>query len=52
MHKKQEFIRDAKYSKKILNEIYKNTSGKCDYIGEWHSHPDNSPISLLDKISL
>lgn len=52
LHSKFKFMRDYKYSKKELDKIFIETGGQCDYIGEWHSHPFNCSISILDKISL
>lgn len=52
IHSKFKFMRDYKYSKKELDKIFVETSGCCDYIGEWHSHPFDCSISILDRISL
>lgn len=51
-HHKYRFMRDQKYCKSELDRIYIETSGHCDYIGEWHSHPFNCSISPLDMLSL
>lgn len=46
------FKRDKSFTKKEIDRIFVETNGNCDYLGEWHSHTFNCPISLLDKISL
>ncbi|OQP44869.1 hypothetical protein A4H97_10960 [Niastella yeongjuensis] len=39
------FEKDIAYCQSFLNDVYKESSGKYVYIGEWHSHPskDNRP---------
>lgn len=51
-HSKCMFTREQTYCKHELDRIFVETNGRCDYIGEWHSHPFNCSISLLDIISL
>lgn len=51
-HSNFRFTRDQKYCKNVLDRIFVETNGRCDYIGEWHSHPFNCSISPLDMISL
>ena len=52
LHSPFRFMRDYYFSKRELDNIFIKTEGKCDYIGEWHSHPTNNSISILDKFSL
>ena len=51
-HSNFRFTRDQKYCKNELDRIFVETNCRCDYIGEWHSHPFNCSISPLDIISL
>ena len=39
-------------NKNELDRIFIETNGRCDYLGEWHSHPFNCSISPLDMISI
>lgn len=47
---KYNFERSTKGIEKILGTYYKETPQKF-YVGEWHTHPDNSPIPSLTDIS-
>lgn len=47
---KNTFERSTKGIKKRLSNYYKENPQKF-YIGEWHTHPDNSPIPSLTDIS-
>jgi integrative and conjugative element protein (TIGR02256 family) len=42
------FIRNGLYHQKFIDEAYKRTSGTSNYIGEWHTHPQDiaSPSSI------
>ena len=51
-HGPHSFIRDGKYSQDQLDTIYEQSSGQCDYVGEWHSHPVSSPPSPTDRRSM
>jgi integrative and conjugative element protein (TIGR02256 family) len=44
------FERSTKGIKKKLDTYYKETPQKF-YVGEWHTHPDNSPIPSMTDIS-
>jgi integrative and conjugative element protein (TIGR02256 family) len=36
-----------------LDEIYRSSSGRSVYLGDWHTHPKGSPqMSWLDKRTL
>ena len=49
---KYNFERSAKGIEKKLCTYYKETPQKF-YVGEWHTHPDNSPIpSLTDVLAI
>src|SRR5262249_7828779 len=39
MHGPTGFTRDGEYSQHWVDIIHKQSGGRCDYIGEWHSHP-------------
>jgi len=47
---KYSFERSTKGIEKKLGTYYKKTPQKF-YVGEWHTHPDNSPIPSLTDIS-
>lgn len=47
---KYNFERSTKGIEKKLATYYKETPRKF-YIGEWHTHPDNSPVPSLTDIS-
>lgn len=47
---KYSFERSTKGIKKMLSNYYKENPKKF-YVGEWHTHPDNSPIPSLTDIS-
>lgn len=47
---KYSFERCTKGIEKKLGTYYKETHKKF-YVGEWHTHPDNSPIPSLTDIS-
>lgn len=49
---KYDFERSTKGIEKKLDTYYKETPQKF-YVGEWHTHPDNSPIlSLTDSSAI
>ncbi|WP_203583845.1 Mov34/MPN/PAD-1 family protein [Flagellimonas sediminis] len=37
------FKRGKKRHQKIINEIWKKSEGTCNYLGEWHTHPEKNP---------
>ena len=44
------FVRNKKRAQKLINKKWKNSNGEINYIGEWHSHPENIPTpSITDK---
>ncbi|WP_333880467.1 Mov34/MPN/PAD-1 family protein [Lysinibacillus capsici] len=38
------FKRLTKVHQDILNEIWKKSNGTQNYLGEWHTHPENVPF--------
>lgn len=46
------FRRSANPHQRILNELWLSSAGTCNYLGEWHTHPQPIPIpSNRDLIS-
>lgn len=44
------FIRDYKMAQDIINAKWKESMGKINYLGEWHTHPCLNPYpSLVDR---
>lgn len=52
VHGRTSFLRDGEYCQKELDQIFEQTNGTVDYLGEWHSHPFNLGPSRRDKDSL
>ena len=47
------FYRSRKTAQKVVNELFRKSSGKKIYLGEWHTHPENYPNpSRLDRKSI
>jgi integrative and conjugative element protein (TIGR02256 family) len=47
------FLPDTAFQQAELNRIYQLSAGKETYLGDWHSHPDGSPlISQIDRRTL
>lgn len=46
------FRRDGNYSQGELDAIARESNGKFDYVGEWHSHPMPSLLSSTDIRSM
>ncbi|RDY60214.1 Mov34/MPN/PAD-1 family protein [Flagellimonas nanhaiensis] len=51
------FWRASRLHQRFLNKIFKNSKGKCIYLGEWHTHPEDYPTpsgqdrkSMIDQI--
>lgn len=38
------YIRNGKRTQKMINKLWKKTHGKLNYLGEWHTHPNISPV--------
>jgi integrative and conjugative element protein (TIGR02256 family) len=46
------FKRNEKTHQRIIDAAWRNTNGTCNYLGEWHTHPENHPSpSKIDKES-
>src|SRR5882724_4826930 len=41
------FKRLAGFLNKWLDRVFKQSAGETIYLGEWHSHPDASPVPSL-----
>jgi integrative and conjugative element protein (TIGR02256 family) len=37
------FIRSEKGHQRIISSAWGKSAGTCNYIGEWHTHPENKP---------
>ena len=43
------FRRSAKGHQKIIDQRWQTSEGTCQYLGEWHTHPEPDPTpSLID----
>jgi len=51
-HTKNGFTRDGAYAHAKLNAVFVRSSGRFDYLGEWHSHPLPYGPSHRDRESL
>jgi len=38
------FKRDEQKHQKIINNVWVESQGTCNYLGEWHTHPQYYPI--------
>ncbi len=48
--KRFSFLRDKNSAQHIINQRWNETNGIVNYLGEWHTHPEYSPIpSQTDK---
>ena len=53
VHEETFFLPDGLHQQTILEEKFFSSNGKVTYLGDWHSHPNNSAyLSLLDKGTL
>lgn len=52
LHKRNKFKRDGDFSQDILDSYVDQSNGEYDYIGEWHSHPQNNGPSSKDVSSM
>lgn len=43
LRSKTRFFRNKNSHQKIINDIWNETDGRCNYLGEWHTHPENDP---------
>lgn len=38
------YVRNNRKAQKIINEVWMESKGVVNYIGEWHTHPNIAPI--------
>lgn len=51
-HKRAFFQRDQEHSERQVEMIHKQSGGKSDYLGEWHSHSRRQGPSATDISSM
>jgi integrative and conjugative element protein (TIGR02256 family) len=51
-HSPRGFTRDGEHSQRSLESIVAASRGVADYVGEWHSHPENAGPSGRDRRSM
>jgi len=44
------FIRAEKRHQKIITETWEKSNGTCNYLGEWHTHPESFPTPSKQDI--
>ncbi|HEY9178538.1 MAG TPA: Mov34/MPN/PAD-1 family protein [Flavipsychrobacter sp.] len=37
------FIREEKMHQLVINNVWEKSAGTCNYLGEWHTHPESYP---------
>ena len=43
------FYRESSTHQKLLDKAWKESTGTCNYLGEWHTHPEADPFpSMMD----
>lgn len=47
-HERAFFQRDQEYSEQQVEELYRQSDGRIDYLGEWHSHSRRQGPSRTD----
>ncbi len=43
VRKRNYFKRDQRLHQKTIEECWQESKGTCNYLGEWHTHPEISP---------
>ena len=44
------FVRNCESAQEIIEDVWKKSSGKINYLGEWHTHGCNNPYpSSMDR---
>ncbi len=38
------FFRSRRPHQKVIDRLWKESEGTINYLGEWHTHPENTPI--------
>jgi integrative and conjugative element protein (TIGR02256 family) len=46
------FRRDGEYAQVEVDRLHRESDGRDDYLGEWHSHPQSVPASVVDRGSM
>lgn len=46
------FRRDGDHSQRLLDMAVSRNGGRVDYVGEWHSHPEDCKASPTDESSI
>ena len=50
---RRRFFRSRKAHQEVINRAWRESSGTCVYLGEWHTHPEAdpepSPIDVCDR---
>lgn len=46
------FERDKKNAQKLIDFEFIDSNGKTIYLGEWHTHPENSPVPSNQDIKM
>ena len=46
------FVRDGAHAQALVDETVARSGGRLDYIGEWHSHPNDQGASPTDVNSM
>lgn len=50
IRKRSYFKKQEKRHQKIIDKAWEDSNGTCNYIGEWHTHPECYPYpSIIDK---
>lgn len=44
------FIRSEKMHQKIITATWEKSNGTCNYLGEWHTHPESYPTPSKQDI--
>ena len=52
LHTPNRFRRDGQYAQAEVDRLHRDSDGRDDYVGEWHSHPQNVPASGVDRGSM
>ncbi|WP_367619787.1 Mov34/MPN/PAD-1 family protein [Caballeronia sp. SEWSISQ10-4 2] len=53
IHERNRFGPDHEWQCRALDEIFEMTSARSVYLGDWHTHPDGTPVmSWLDRRTL
>ena len=52
VHSRNLFQRDGEYAQAEVDRLHRESEGRDDYVGEWHSHPQSVPASGMDRASM